>query len=114
MTAPDTLPEAWQGELSAQLAPDEQLLAWHELDLDDRLDFRPGLLVLTNQRLLATAAGSSAHSAWPLTADLTLFHHDNAGVATLELENAAGRLARWRYTLGRNPAALRFEREFSP
>jgi ATP-binding cassette subfamily B protein len=41
VTAPDTLPEAWQGEVSAQLAPDEQLLAWLELDLDERLDFRP-------------------------------------------------------------------------
>ncbi len=105
VTAPDTLPQAWQGELPA-LATDEQLIAWLEIDLDDRLDFRPGLVALTNRRLL------TPKDSWPLATALTMAHHDHAGVGTLELEDGTGRLARWRYTLARNPAALRFEREF--
>jgi ATP-binding cassette subfamily B protein len=108
VTTIDTLPQAWQGELPA-LAPDEKLIAWLEIDLDDQLAFRPGLVVLTARRLLAS--GDNWVS-WPLTAALTLAHHDHAGVGALELEDSSGRLAHWRYTLGRNPAALRFEREF--
>ena len=108
VTASDTLPQAWQGELPA-LHPDEQLIAWLEIDLDDQLAFRPGLIALTNRRLLAF---SGAKDSWTLSAALTLVHQDHAGVGTLELEDTSGRLARWRYTLGRNPAALRFEREF--
>ncbi len=108
VTTTDTLPQAWQGELPA-LAPDEKLIAWLEIDLDEQLAFRPGLIVLTNRRLLTSDANRVS---WPLTAALTLAHLDHAGVGALELEDATGRLARWRYTLGRNPAALRFEREF--
>ncbi|MDO8958295.1 MAG: ABC transporter ATP-binding protein [Rhodocyclaceae bacterium] len=109
MTAPDTLPEAWRGQLPARLEPGEHLIAWLEIDLDDRLDFQPGLVALTDRRLVAFAEDGRS---WPLTAALKLAHHDHAGVGTLELEDTQARLARWRYTLGKSPAALRFEREF--
>ncbi|MEW6292439.1 MAG: ABC transporter ATP-binding protein [Pseudomonadota bacterium] len=85
----------------------EQTLATLEIDLDARLDFRLGLLRLTERRI------HSGDQSWPLTADLTVAHHDHAGVGTLELFSAHGLLARWHYTLSRNPAALRFEREFN-
>ncbi len=85
----------------------EPALATLEIDLDARLDFRPGLLQLTERRIRC------GDRSWPLTADLTLAHHDHAGIGTLELFSAAGLLARWHYTLSRNPAALRFEREFN-
>ncbi len=55
----------------------------------------------------------TAAKTWPISAALTLVHHDHAGVGTLELLDDQRLLARWRYTLGRNPAALRFEREFN-
>ena len=89
------------------LEPDESILATLELDLDERLDFDPGTLTLTDRRIVAD------EGAWPLSASLTLTHHDHAGIGTLELDDGTRRLARWRYTLGRNPAALRFEREFN-
>ncbi|GAB1393372.1 ABC transporter ATP-binding protein [Rhodocyclaceae bacterium] len=85
----------------------EILLAWLELDLDASLSFRSGLIALTNQRIV------TATDSWPLTPTLNLHHADHAGVGTLALDDGQTILARWRYTLGRNPAALRFEREFS-
>jgi ATP-binding cassette subfamily B protein len=83
-----------------------------EIDLDDRLDFRPGSLVLTETRLLARSGDAADWSAWTLDSTLSLHHHDHAGIGSLELHDGSGRLARWRYSLGRNPAALRFERAF--
>ena len=39
-----------------------------------------------------------------------LAHSDHAGVGTLDLVGPRGRLARWRYTLARQPAALRLQK----
>ncbi len=106
MTAPDTLPEGWQTALPP-LNAGEILLAWLELDLDANLSFHASLVALTNQRIL------TATESWPLTATAHLHHYDHAGVGMLELDDGARMLARWRYTLGRNAAALYFEREFN-
>ncbi len=106
MTATDTLPEGWQAALPP-LNAGEILLAWLELDLDTQLSFRTSLVALTNQRIL------TATESWPLTAATHLHHYDHAGVGMLELDDGNTLLARWRYTLGRNPAALYFEREFN-
>jgi ATP-binding cassette subfamily B protein len=106
VTATDTLPEGWQAALPP-LNTGEILLAWLELDLDTRLSFRSSLLALTNQRIL------TATESWPLTAAAHLHHYDHAGVGMLELDDGTQMLARWRYTLGKNPAALHFEREFN-
>jgi ATP-binding cassette subfamily B protein len=89
------------------LEPGENIIAALELDLDDKLDFRPGQIVLTDRRILSGGA------AWPLSASLRLNHHDHAGIGALELDDGTARLACWRYTLGRNRAALRLEREFN-
>jgi ATP-binding cassette subfamily B protein len=113
VTAPDTLPQAWKDEFAARLAPDERFLAMLEIDLDGRLGFRNGLIALTDRRLLAHTGDAADWEAWPLSAALTLTHQDHAGVGSLELDDGTQRLARWRYTLSRNPAALRFEREFN-
>ena len=82
-------------------------LATLDIDLDDQLAFSTTQLVLTDTRI------SDGRQSWALSADLHLSHHDHAGVGTLELDDGKRRLARWRYTLNRNPAAMRFEREFN-
>jgi ATP-binding cassette subfamily B protein len=85
----------------------ESTLATLEIDLDARLDFRPGMLSLDATHI------RFGDQSWPLSAALSLAHHDHAGIGALELSDATGLLARWRYTLSRNPAALRFERAFN-
>jgi len=64
----NTFPESWRPAVEAALRPGERLLAWFEPDLDERLFYASGLVVLTDRRLLGaivprqTPAGLS-HSA---------------------------------------------------
>jgi ATP-binding cassette subfamily B protein len=106
------LPSHWAAEFEPQLATDEKPQAYVEIDLDTRLQFIDGVVIVTNQRLLAKAPGEKSWQQWPLRAGLVLNHFDHAGVGMLELTDQQGRLAIWRYTLSRNLAALRVISEF--
>lgn len=106
------LPQPWQASLAPQLVAGEEILAWLLLDLDTHLHFSQGVLVLTNQRLLALAPGETHWQNWALQAGLSLKHHDHAGVGALELCDSQQRLAIWRYTLGQNVVALRLLDKF--
>ncbi|MES2025299.1 MAG: ABC transporter ATP-binding protein [Pseudomonadota bacterium] len=101
----NTIPALWQ-DIHVQLNKDEIILAHLELDLDLSLHFVPGVVILTNLRLLSRSRSVSTWQAWPLRADLALKHYDHAGVGTLELHDATARLVTWRYTLAQNPDAL--------
>src|SRR5947209_3188592 len=100
------------GKFGADLASGEKILATLETDLDARLHFIDGVVILTNQRLAARNAASETWQQWSLTPELRLEHFDHAGVGTLALFDGARRLAHWRYTLGQNLAALRLIKEF--
>ena len=50
------LPDAWLAQVEPQLAGEEKILAWLEIDLNKQLRYSPGLLIVTSQRLLAKAA----------------------------------------------------------
>ena len=106
------LPNQWATEVEPQLATGEKTQAWVEIDLDSRLQFANGLVIVTDKRLLARAPGETTWNEWPLHSGLKLNHLDHAGVGTLELIDEQGRLACWRYTLGHNLAALRVIAEF--
>lgn len=106
------LPALWQ-DVNSQLSKDEIILAHVELDLDLSLHFVPGIIILTNLRLLSRTRSEAGWQTWPCDgADLALKHHDHAGVGTLELHDAKTRLATWRYTLARNPEALALIAQF--
>ena len=79
------LPSAWREAVQKQLRPHENVLAALEVDLDKQLHFVKGLVLLTNQRLLACEGATQIWSGWDLQAGQTLLHHDHAGVATLAL-----------------------------
>jgi len=99
--AASLLPEHWQADVAKRLVPGENVLSAVEVDLDARLHFAKGLLVVTERRLLARAPGDSEWRDWPFRAGLTLRHHDHAGVGHLDLVDEQGLLATWRFTLGR-------------
>ncbi|MBN9132231.1 MAG: ABC transporter ATP-binding protein [Nitrosospira multiformis] len=107
-TAP-TLPAAWIAAVESRLSSGEKVAAWFETDLNDRLHFDPGLVVVTNKRLLAEAGAkeSATWHEWSYRHGLTLVRSDHAGVGSLELLDESALLARWRYTLGRDAAATR-------
>jgi len=108
--------------LRSQLATQENVLCTLTVDLDSQLRFAPGLLALTDRRLLARnpAGAEGEWASWP-TVDaagkglpgLSLHHFDHAGVGTLELHQGGKRLAGWRFTLGANVQALRLVRLFA-
>jgi ATP-binding cassette subfamily B protein len=85
---------------------DARPLAVLELDLDERLRFAPGRLVLTSTGLSATAASAGTREAeshtasWPLGTIATLKRHDRGGLGTLEAVGAEGLLGRWHFTVG--------------
>jgi ATP-binding cassette subfamily B protein len=106
------LPEHWQADVAKRLVPGENVLSAVEVDLDTRLHFAKGLLVVTERRLLARSAGDTEWRDWPLRAGLTLRHHDHAGVGHLDLVDEQGLLATWRFTLGQNLQATRVADQF--
>ena len=114
-----TLPAAWQAAAQAQLENSEEICAWLEINLDAALHFEKSLLLITNRRLVSITSvdvnASEKHAIYPFKAHLTLKHHDNAGVANIELfggENGEIRLAHWFYTLTNDFSASRFVKQF--
>jgi len=107
-----SLPDAWRAEVESQLANEEDILAWLEIDLDERLNFTQSLVVVTNRRLLARGLEETTWRDWTYRKGLVLQRHDHAGVGSLELHDDEARLACWRYTLGHNTAALRLVDHF--
>jgi ATP-binding cassette subfamily B protein len=112
-SARNELPEHWRDAVIAQLFPGENVAASVLVDLDARLNFGDGLIVVTDQRILAHEPGPSSWQAWSYEAGLRLRHHDHAGVGHLELSDGGGRLATWRFTLGQNLRAMRLFDEFA-
>ena len=106
------LPGRWSGEVEPLLAAGEHIQAWVEVDLDARLHFASGLVVVSDRQLLARAPGETQWRRWPIAPQLQLNHLDHAGVGLLELVDGQGRLACWHYTLANNLAALRVIGEF--
>lgn len=102
----------WGGAVQAQLHADENVVAVLQVDLDQRLFFVSGLVVLTNQRLLSCAGMGGAWQQWPFAEGLRLEHHDHAGIGHLDLLNTQGLLCTWRFTLGQNLNAVRLADQF--
>ncbi len=76
-----------------------------EIDLDARLHFTSGLVVVTNQRLLTRTENDENWREWAYQPGLTLRRYDQSGIGSLELLDPVSLLARWRYTLGSDTAA---------
>ena len=96
---PPPAPEA----LRAALDPGEILLADFEADLDAQLRYTRIPVVVTDRRVLA--GSGEALRAWPLDEVASFRIREKAGLGTLELVGPTRRLAFWRYTGGRSPAA---------
>ncbi|HTU19281.1 MAG TPA: ABC transporter ATP-binding protein [Gemmataceae bacterium] len=111
-----TLPPKWRDETTRQLQAGETLLAWFEADLNDRLHFVRELAVLTDRRVLTCREDRDSAApwrSWPLTdrTELRTDEHGSAGI--LELRDASGRLASWRFTAGKATEAHRLVQKLS-
>ena len=106
------LPEIWRSDEATILAAGENALTTLEVDLDARLNFRKGILIATESRLLSRSAEQSEWQSWDYRPDLALNHYDHAGIGHLELVDSNGLLASWRFTLDQNLLATRFAEQF--
>ncbi|MBI1915877.1 MAG: ABC transporter ATP-binding protein [Planctomycetes bacterium] len=113
------LPPEWQRDAQSRLEHGERILATFEPDLDQRLFFARGLVLLTDRRVLAAdedgrpGAGALRWQAWPLGPDTTLKAQEYGGAGVLELVGPEGRLGHWRFTAGRGPEAQRMLQQFA-
>ncbi len=111
LQSPDAF-DRLHAELVGQLASGETVLATVPIDLDTRLRYAHGLLAVTSQGLRAWTSESGQWQAWGWQEGLMLHRSDHAGVGCVELSDRQARLARWRYTLGHDLAALRLVEAF--
>ncbi|MBS0263760.1 MAG: ATP-binding cassette domain-containing protein [Planctomycetes bacterium] len=108
------LPEPFRRAVEAQLQPTESVVASCTVDLDDRLQFVSGLIVLTSHRLLLLRqpqSSQSADSATTASSNVTLQAWDNSAISSLSADDHGGlghlevfardrRLASVNYTVG--------------
>jgi ATP-binding cassette, subfamily B, bacterial len=106
------VPDSWRPLLDKTLSAGEKVLASLSLDLDKTLQFRSGLVALTDSRLLAWNHQTESWQSWAFRDGLSLRHRDHAGVASLELVDASARLGGWRFTLAQDPAARNLSDRF--
>ena len=109
---PADLSTVWRSAVSSQLHPQENVLAALEVDLNADLNFVPGLIVVTDQRILSCADDEAPWRLWDFRDGLKLRHHDHAGVGHIDLVDASGLLATWRFTLAQNLSAIRLVDQF--
>lgn len=109
---PGDLSTLWRDDLQARLHPQENVLASLQVDLDERLHFVAGLLVVTNVRLLSRTHAAAQWQQWPYRDGLNLLHHDHSGIGHLDLVDASGLLATWHFTLEQNLYAIRLVNHF--
>ncbi|MBC3929556.1 ABC transporter ATP-binding protein [Undibacterium sp. CY21W] len=103
----------WQNELSKQMTESENVLSAFEVDLDNKLHFVKGLIVVTDKGIRTLPAGGTTWQSWDYRPGLSLAHHDHAGVGHLQLTDGQGLLASWRFTLGQNLHAIRLLDHFN-
>lgn len=89
------LPPGWEVSLKGVLEPDEIVLGWLEPNLSPELRFHPGIVVLTDRRLLSKG---DEWASWNFEAVSELTLKDRAGLASLELMGRERRLAVWRFS----------------
>jgi ATP-binding cassette, subfamily B, bacterial len=125
------VPSKWREQITSRFEPGEEVVAWFLPDLNHELHYAESLLVLTDRRVLelapdaalvgttdgrgsvgANRGGQTHPRSWTLGEIVSVRARDRSGLGTLELEGPDGRLAVWRYTVGRAASAHRFAHRF--
>ena len=105
------LPDSWQDSVDSLLETGETVLGWCRPDLDNKLRYREGIVVLTERRVLGTVEEGRFES-WPFNTIRALKARERTGLGLLEIVGETGRLTHWRYTGGRAPALHRMVARF--
>ena len=109
------LPSEWQSRWmhsgASHLRPGERIVAWFAPDLTERLRFGHGLVVLTDQGLIAANVAETLPERpewqrWELGPDIELRKVDRGGIGILELVGTDRLIGSWRYTRSNANAAV--------
>ncbi len=108
--APPSVPDTFHKELNALLRQGEEILACFEPNLDAKLRFGKGIVVLTNYGVISRqptsfGAPDSPWSRWELSEVREIRKLDRTGLGVLELLGEAKQLQAWRFTAGNTSAA---------
>ncbi len=108
--APSAIPPAFRRELETQLLVGEEVITWLEPNLDSKLRFGNGIVVLTNLGVLARQPSPPGENLapwlrWPLTEIRELKKLDRAGLGILQLLGEKQLLQAWRFTAGNTSSA---------
>lgn len=105
------LPRAWLAAVRAQLETGERLVNFFEPDLDGRLNYAEGFVMLTNRRLLALmTADQAVWRSWPLAEVKMLALIEQGGIGVLRLNDGP---LQWPFTAARLGAARAFVQGFT-
>ena len=108
----DTIPAVWCKEVSAQLGINENTLASVEIDLDEGFRFVKGLVIITDQRILACLPGEKTWRDWFYQDGLSMSFYEHSGAHYLELFNQHQRLERWNFTSAQKLSSIRVLEQF--
>ena len=117
----EQIPEDLRSAVEAELASNETPLVWLSPDLDSRLQYARGLVVLTDRRLIDVgplrptekAGVASPVRSWPLSALESMKAREQAGVGALDVLGPTSLLAQWRFTPGHAAMAHRLADRFT-
>ncbi|MCY2985047.1 MAG: ABC transporter ATP-binding protein [Planctomycetota bacterium] len=112
-----TLPTGFKSELAAQLQSGEEILAWLEPNLDAKLCFGSGMVVLTNRGVISrqpTPPGTQLAPLlrWDLSDVREIKKLDRVGLGVLELVGEKRLLQAWRFTAGHSTEAASLSAKF--
>jgi len=111
------IPEHLRFELNSQLKPGESVLQCFEPDLDMKLRFGQGFVVLTDRAVLGRQPSESNEPLqpwlrWDYRDIQEIRKLDRAGLGVLELLGEKSLLQAWRYTAGKSSVAAIIVSEF--
>ncbi|HEX4415802.1 MAG TPA: ABC transporter ATP-binding protein [Lacipirellulaceae bacterium] len=112
-----TLPPLWRQQVESQLTAGEHPIAHFEPDLDAKLHYSQGLVVLTDRRILSMTLGQSPEfrphwQFWYLRDVANLRHRESSGMGTLELVGDSALETTWQFTAAKAAAANLFLQAF--
>ncbi len=106
------IPERWRSQVLQRLHSAEKVEWVLELDLDEKMNFAPSIVVLTPTRIMHFYGKDANFQSWHYSPGTELSLKDHAGIGQLDLLNPDHRIAVWRFTMAHHLSAVRLVARF--
>jgi ATP-binding cassette, subfamily B, bacterial len=113
----ESIPAAWRHDIQSQLVDGERVLSWFEPNLDSKMQFGSGVVVLTDRAVIARPPTGArlpqgVWQRWSLESIHDMKKQDRAGLGVLELLGQDSLIEVWRFTSGHSNGATSLISEF--